>query len=74
MRVTNTVTAAWYRVAMRGPIVDIVFLLGLVLLSVGCWMVYTPLGLIVPGGVLLCVAVLASRADDTPRGQVNDGP
>jgi len=36
-------------------------LFGLVLLTLGCWLVYVPLGLIVPGLVLLALAVWRLR-------------
>lgn len=38
---------------------DIAALAGLALLAVGCWMAWRPLGLIVPGVLLMAYGVLA---------------
>lgn len=37
---------------------DLVALIGLLLLAVGCWLVYEPLALIVPGLLLLAFGVI----------------
>ena len=43
----------------RMTIADFAALAGLALLAVGCWMAWRPLGLIVPGVLLMVYGVLA---------------
>lgn len=45
---------------------DAIALVGLVLLTIGCALVYAPLGFVVPGGLLLLYAIAASRGEAPP--------
>lgn len=50
---------------------ETVFLIGLILLGVGCWLIYAPLGLIVPGGAL-CLVGLALARGESRSNEVHD--
>lgn len=39
--------------------IDVIGLLGLAAVAWGCWQIYTPLGTIVPGAVMLGLAIYA---------------
>lgn len=43
---------------MMPDLYDLLALAGLVMLGVGLWWVWSPLGLIVPGGILVIVGVI----------------
>ena len=43
---------------MKPDLFDVLALGGLVMLGAGLWMVWPPLGLIVPGGILVIVGVM----------------
>jgi len=50
---------------------DLIAFIGLVMLSIGCYFVYPPLVLIVPGSILFIIGVVgalsASRISDTQK-------
>lgn len=64
MQVLAKKTMAWIESVSR----EITLLVGLVLLAFGLWFVYRPAALIVPGGILVAVAVFGvAAAGDRPR-------
>lgn len=40
---------------------DVMGLVGLIMVAAGCYLVYVPLALIVPGGLLLVLALVGAR-------------
>ena len=56
-----------------GPfdVLDLAVVLGLVLVGVGCGLIWLPLGLVVPGGLLVVLGVAAAVARG--RGGSNGG-